>query len=101
MYYTCEKSVNYVFGDTTLNRRMMPVYMIYYMIPCVLFYNIQADTLRAFTDILSAAYIIVTLIFIYAKVIFDLFHDFWDRYEPAKERGENPPMVTFDCSEEE
>lgn len=102
MYYTCEKSVNYVFGDTEANRKMMPIYMIYYMIPCVVFYNIQADTLWAFTDILSAAYVIITLIFIYTKrkIIFELFDDFWNRYEPAKERGENPEMVTFDCSEE-
>ena len=33
--------------------------------------------------------------------IFRLFDDFWNRYEPAKERGENPPYVTFDCHEEE
>lgn len=103
MYYTCEKSVNYVFGDTAANRRMMPVYMIYYMIPCVIFYNIQADVLWAFTDILSAAYVIITLIFIYGKrkEIFRLFDDFWQRYEPAKERGENPPIVTYDCSKKE
>ncbi|BAL01415.1 putative sodium/alanine symporter [Oscillibacter valericigenes Sjm18-20] len=103
MYYTCEKSVNYVFGDTVANRRMMPVYMIYYMIPCVIFYNIQADVLWAFTDILSAAYVIITLIFIYGKrkEIFRLFDDFWQRYEPAKERGENPPIVTYDCSKKE
>lgn len=103
MYYTCEKSVNYVFGDTAANRRIMPVYMIYYMIPCVIFYNIQADVLWAFTDILSAAYVMITLIFIYGKrkEIFRLFDDFWKRYEPAKERGENPPIVTFDCSKKE
>lgn len=103
MYYTCEKSVNYVFGDTAANRRMMRVYMIYYMIPCVVFYNIKADVLWAFTDILSAAYVIITLIFIYGKrkEIFRLFDDFWQRYEAAKERGENPPIVTFDCSKKE
>jgi AGCS family alanine or glycine:cation symporter len=102
MYYTCEKSVNYVFGDTPANRRMMPLYMLYYMVPCVIFYNIQADVLWAFTDILSAAYVMVTLVFIYGrhKEIFRLFDDFWKRYLPAKERGENPPMVTYDCSRE-
>jgi AGCS family alanine or glycine:cation symporter len=30
-----------------------------------------------------------------------LFDDFWKRYEPAKERDENPPYVTFDCANEE
>ena len=32
------------------------------------------------------------------KEIFRLFDDFWNRYLPAKERGENPPYVSFDCS---
>ena len=103
MYYTCEKSVNYAFGDTEANRRMMPVYMIYYMLPCVIFYNIQADILWAFTDIISAAYVIITLCIIAAKhrEIFRLFDDFWKRYLPAKDRGENPPYVNFDCAAEQ
>ena len=72
------------------------------MIPCVLFYNIQADVLWAFTDIISAAYVIITLFFIYArhKEIFRLFDDFWKRFLPAKARGENPPNVSFDCAKE-
>lgn len=100
MYYTCEKSVNYAFGDTELNKKLRPLYMIYYMVPCVVLYNIQADTLWAFTDILSAMYVIITLFIIIAKhkEIFALFDDFWKRYLPQKERGENPPMVAFDCS---
>ena len=103
MYYTCEKSVNYAFGDTENNRKMMPVYMIYYMLPCVIFYNIEADLLWAFTDVLSAVYVLITIFIIAAKhkEIFRLFDDFWNRYEPAKERGENPPYVTFDCHEKE
>ena len=103
MYYTCEKSVNYAFGDTENNRKMMPVYMIYYMLPCVIFYNIEADLLWTFTDVLSAVYVLITIFIIAAKhkEIFRLFDDFWKRYEPAKERGENPPYVTFDCHEEE
>lgn len=102
MYYTCEKSVNYAFGDTEANKRMMPVYMIYYMIPCVVFYNIEADVLWAFTDVLSAFYVLITIFIIAArrKEIFRLFNDFWDRYLPAKERGENPPYVSFDCKAE-
>ena len=103
MYYTCEKSVNYAFGDTEANRRMMPVYMIYYMVPCVIFYNIQADTLWAFTDIISAAYVAITIFFIYAKhrEIFRVFDDFWKRYLPAVERGEHPPYVSYDCAAQE
>lgn len=79
MYYACEKSVNYALGDTKLNKRAMPVYMVYYLIPCLIFYNIKADVLWAFTDILTASYVVITLIFIYAKQkeIFRLFDDFW------------------------
>ena len=95
MYYSCEKSVNYVFGDTKANHWATYAYMVYYMLPCVLFYNIEADSLWAMTDILSAIYIITTLIFIYSKQkgIFRSFHDFWDRFIPAKERGDNPEPV--------
>lgn len=102
MYYSCAKSVNYAFGDTLANRRATGVYMVYYMIPCVFFYNIQADALWAMTDLLSAAYVAITLLFIYSqqKEIFRLFRDFWDRYVPAKERGENPPPVTFGTLDE-
>ena len=79
----------------------MPVYMIYYMLPCVIFYNIEADVLWAFTDILSAIYVLITIFIIAAKhkEIFRLFKDFWERYLPAKENGENPPVVSFDCAE--
>lgn len=102
MYYTCEKSVNYAFGDTPANKRMMPIYMLYYMVPCVIFYNIEADILWAFTDIISAAYVAITIFIIIAKhkEIFRIFDDFWKRYLPAKERGENPPYVNFDCAKE-
>ncbi len=102
MYYTCEKSVNYAFGDSETNRKMMPIYMIYYMLPCVIFYNIEADLLWAFTDVLSAIYVLITIFIIAAKhkEIFRLFDDFWKRYLPAKERGENVPYVSFDCKNE-
>ncbi len=102
MYYTCEKSVNYAFGDSEANRKMMPLYMIYYMIPCVIFYNIKADVLWAFTDILSAVYVLITIFIIAAKhkEIFRLFDDFWKRYLPAKENGKNPEYVSFDCRAE-
>ena len=89
----CEKSVNYAFGDTERNRKMMPIYIVYFMLPCVIFYNIEAEALWAFTDILSALYVCITVFIIVAKrkEIFRLFDDFWNRYLPAKEAGENPP----------
>ena len=99
----CEKSVNYAFGDTERNRKMMPIYIVYFMLPCVIFYNIEAEALWAFTDILSALYVCITVFIIAAKrkEIFRLFDDFWNRYLPAKEAGENPPYVTFDCKEQD
>ena len=69
---------------------------------CVLFYNIQADTLWAMTDLLSAIYVIITLLFIYTKQreIFRLFHDFWGRFVPAQERGEHPEPVVYGTVDE-
>lgn len=102
MYYSCEKSVNYALGDTHWNRIGTRIYMLYYMIPCVVLYHARADALWAMTDILSAIYVMITILFIVTqqKEIFRLFNDFWFRYLPAKERGENPPAVTYGKMEE-
>jgi AGCS family alanine or glycine:cation symporter len=103
MYYTCEKSVNYAFGDTQLNQKIRPIYMIYYMVPCVVLYSMEADAIWAFTDILSALYVMITIFIVVAKhkEIFRLFDDFWKRFLPEKEAGKNPPNVSFDCYNEE
>ena len=91
MYYSCSKSVNYAMGDTALNKKMTPVYMLYFIIPALVFYDLEADLLWAFTDLLSAGYVIVTLVFIYGKrkEIFRLYNDFWDRFLPTIQRGES------------
>lgn len=101
MYYSCAKSVNYVFGDTKANKIANNVYIVYYMVPCLFFYNVEADLLWAFTDILSAVYILITLFFIYSKrkMIFSLFDDFWKRFLPALQRGEKPEKVSFETLE--
>ncbi len=102
MYYSCEKSVNYAFGDTARNKLATKLYMVYYMMPCVVLYDMKADALWAMTDILSAIYVFITLFYIYTKQgeIMGLFRDFWFRYLPAKQRGENPPMVSYGLSED-
>ena len=102
MYYSCAKSVNYAFGDSNANKIATPIYMVYYMLPCLLFYNIKADLLWAATDLLSAVYVIVTLIFIYSKrkEIMRLYNDFWDRFIPALKRGEHPEKVSYETVEE-
>ena len=76
--------------------------MVYYMLPCLLFYNIKADLLWAATDLLSAVYVIVTLIFIYSKrkEIMRLYNDFCDRFIPALKRGEYPEKVSYETVEE-
>ena len=101
MYYSCSKSVNYAFGDTKLNKRMTPIYIVYFIIPALVFYDLEADLLWAFTDLLSAIYVIITLIFIYGKrkEIFALVNDFWDRFIPALDRGENPEKVSYETIE--
>ena len=103
MYYSCAKSVNYFFGDTQKNKVANYVYMIYYMVPCLFFYNVEADLLWAFTDILSALYVLITLFFIYSKrkMILSLFNDFWDRFLPALKRGEKPEKVSFETLEQQ
>ena len=103
MYYSCSKSVNYAFGDTPLNKKMTPVYMIYFIIPALVFYDLEADLLWAFTDLLSAMYVVITLVFIYGKrkEIFRLYNDFWNRFIPAIERGEKPEPVAYDTIEKE
>lgn len=102
MYYSCAKSVNYAFEDSNANKIATPIYMVYYMLPCLLFYNIKADLLWAETDLLSAVYVIVTLIFIYSKrkEIMRLYNDFWDRFIPALKRGEYPEKVSYETVEE-
>ncbi len=101
MYYSCSKSVNYAFGDTAWNKKMTPIYMIYFMFPALAFYDLEADLLWAFTDVLSAMYVIITLVFIYAKrkEIFRLFNDFWDRFVPELEAGKTPEPVSYETIE--
>lgn len=53
-------------------------------------------------DLLSAVYVIVTLIFIYSKrkEIMRLYNDFLDRFIPALKRGEHPEKVSYKTVEE-
>lgn len=55
----------------------------------------------AATDLLSAVYVIVTLIFIYSKrkEIMRLYNDFC-RFIPALKRGEHPEKVSYKTVEE-
>ena len=102
MYYSCTKSIDYAFGDTKINKIATPIYMVYYMLPCLFFYNIKADLLWAATDLISAMYVVITLLFIYSKrkEIFRLYNDFWNRFMPAINRGEHPEKVSYETIED-
>ena len=102
MYYSCTKSIDYAFGDTKINKIATPIYMVYYMLPCLFFYNIKADLLWAATDLISAMYVVITLLFIYSKrkEIFRLYNDFWNRFIPAINRGEHPEKVSYETIED-
>ncbi|MDY3052848.1 MAG: amino acid carrier protein [Ndongobacter sp.] len=102
MYYSCTKSVDFAFGDSFANKIATPLYMVYYMVPCLFFYNVEAELLWAATDLVTGMYVVITLIFIYAKrkEILRLYKDFWNRFLPAIERGEKPEPVSFGTLEE-
>lgn len=97
LYYSCEKSINYIFGDSKFNKIAVRLYMLYFLVPIIFFSNLEADLLWAITDLISGMYVIVTLILIFAnlKEIKRLFNDFWYRFLPEKEKGENPPVVSY------
>lgn len=80
MYYASEKSVNYFFGDSKKGKMATYAYMVYFIIPVIFFSNFEAGLLWAVTDLLSAIYVIVTLVLIYGKrkEIFRLFDEFWN-----------------------
>lgn len=102
MYYSLSKSVNYIFGDTKFNKIATNLYIIYFLAPIVFFSNIKADLLWSITDLISGMYVVLTLVLIVGnlKEIKRLFTDFWYRYLPTLNRGENPPIVSYGVLEE-
>lgn len=97
MYYSVEKSVNYIFGDTKFNKVATRLFLLYFLVPVCLLPNIEANLLWAMTDLITGLYVILTvfLIVMNLKELKRLFNDFWERFIPAKERGENPPIVSY------
>lgn len=97
MYYSCEKSLNYFFGDTRKSRIVVYGYMVYYIIPAVFFAHLDVAIIWATTDVISACYALVTLLLIFMnwREILRLFDDFWNRFIPAIQRGESPAPVNY------
>lgn len=95
-YYGGQKSVNFLFGDTRANSLAMRFWFFYYLLPIFL---AGADTglLWVVTDsmmIIGVSSGIAALIAL-RRVVLDLHNDYWYRYLPALDAGENPPPVTF------
>jgi AGCS family alanine or glycine:cation symporter len=95
-YYGGEKSVNFLAGDTKLNRTAMYLFMIYFLAPIFL---AGADTglLWLVTDTMTIIGVCAAIACLLAlrKVVVELHNDFWYRYLPALEKGENPARVSF------
>jgi len=95
-YYVNEKSLNYVFGDTATNKTMTYAFIAYFLLPIFLS---GADTgfLWLVTDTATIIGVVATIVIIWAtrKEILRLHNDFYDRYLPALEAGENPARVSY------
>lgn len=95
-YYANEKSVNFLAGDTALNKTATWIFIAYFLGPIFL---AGADTglLWLVTDTMTIIGVVAALACLIAlrKVVVELHYDFWDRYLPALERGENPSRVSF------
>jgi alanine or glycine:cation symporter, AGCS family len=95
-YYGGEKSVNFLAGDTKLNRTATWVFIVYFLGPIFL---AGADTglLWLVTDTMTIIGVCAAIACLVAlrKVVVELHNDFWYRYLPALEKGENPARVSF------
>jgi AGCS family alanine or glycine:cation symporter len=95
-YYANEKSVNFLAGDTSLNKTATWLFIAYFLGPIFL---AGADTglLWLVTDTMTIIGVCAAIACLIAlrKVVVELHYDFYDRYLPALERGENPARVSF------
>ena len=95
-YYVNEKSVNFLAGDTDRNRTATWIFIAYFLAPIFL---AGADTglLWVVTDtvtIISVVAALLCLVFLRHEVV-KMHNDFWNRYLPALEKGENPERVSY------
>ncbi|MGI5838924.1 MAG: alanine/glycine:cation symporter family protein [bacterium] len=95
-YYGGEKSVNFLCGDTSLNKIMTKVWMVYYIGPMV-FAGMSTGLLWLISDtmqVIGVSSVILTL-FMTRREVMRLHSDFWNRYLPELEAGRHPPVVSF------
>ncbi len=95
-YYNAEKQVNFLAGDSALNRTVMWIYIVYYIGP-QFFAGMDTGVVWMIADtilIISVAASILALVFL-RKSVLELHNDYWDRFIPALERGEEPDGLSF------
>jgi AGCS family alanine or glycine:cation symporter len=96
-YYAGEKNVNYIFGDTKANKIGTWFFIAYFLGPIFLS---GADTglLWLVTDTATIIGVVATIVILWVmrKEILRLHYDFYDRYLPELEAGNNPPPVSFE-----
>ena len=100
VYYSCEKSLDFMLGDKGGHKGLHYMFMAYYLLPLVFTPTMQVDFIWALQDLLSCAFIITTaaMIINQRKEIIRRFRDFWYRYEPAVRHGEHPDPVVYGVS---
>ncbi|MCI2057981.1 MAG: amino acid carrier protein [Oscillibacter sp.] len=100
MYYASENTFKYLIGDNKYTRLGCYLYMVYFIVPVVVFSDFDAALLWSASDMLAIFYIIVSclLIILKGKEINRLFNDFTDRYLPALKRGEHPEPVSYETN---
>ncbi len=98
-YYGGEKRVNFLAGDTRLNRIAMWAFIVYFIAPMV-FAGADTGLLWLISDtvlIIGVTSSILALLLLRKEVV-RLHYDYWDRFIPGIERGEKPDRVSYGLS---
>lgn len=101
VYYSCEKSLDFIIGDKDMHKGLRYIFMAYYLLPLVFTPTVQVDFIWALQDLLSCVFVVTTaaMIINQRKEIIRLFNDFWYRYAPAVKDGEHPKPVVYENSQ--
>ena len=96
-FYQNTISLDYLLGKNKGNKVIYGIWIAYYCLPQFIG-GLDADIAWLLADFSGVCNIIctVTILFVLRKEVFRLSSDFFDRFLPAKKRGENPPPVTYE-----
>lgn len=97
IFYSCEKCLDMIVGDKKVTKTLRYIHIAYFLLPIIFLSTMQVEFIWALQDLISCAFIFITAILVFGnrKEIMRLFHDFFDRYIPAVERGENPDPIIY------